>query len=78
MNSPARGLQLQLAAQHGKPVDDTLIVENLGYLQLKATPGVYHLEIRDGRGREVFAVESAGNEGDSVRQSRRLGTKSPS
>ena len=62
-NSPPRGLQLQLAAQHGKPVDDTLIVENLGYLQFKATPGVYHLEIREGRGREVFAVESAGNEG---------------
>lgn len=29
-------------------------VGNLGYLQLKATPGVYHLEICDGRGREVF------------------------
>ena len=32
-------------------------------MQFKATPGVYHLEIREGRGREVFAVESAGNEG---------------
>lgn len=61
-NSPPRGLQLQLAAQHGKPVDGTLIVENLGYLQFKATLGVYCLEIREGRGREVFAVESAGNE----------------
>jgi UDP-glucose:glycoprotein glucosyltransferase len=62
-NSPPHGLQLQLAAHHGKPIDDTLIVENLGYLQFKATPGVYHLEIREGRGRDVFAVESAGNEG---------------
>ncbi|KAN0128695.1 Nucleotide-diphospho-sugar transferase [Lactarius tabidus] len=61
--SPPRGLQPQLAAHHGKPVDDTLIVENLGYLQFKATPGVYHLEIREARGREVFSVESAGNEG---------------
>jgi len=33
------------------------------YLQFKATPGVYCLEIRDGRGREIFWLESAGNEG---------------
>jgi UDP-glucose:glycoprotein glucosyltransferase len=63
MNSPPRGLQLQLAAHHSKPIDDTLIVENLGYLQFKVTPGVYHLEIRERRRCEVFAVESAGNEG---------------
>ncbi|KAF8268079.1 UDP-glucose:Glycoprotein glucosyltransferase-domain-containing protein [Lactarius quietus] len=62
-NSPPRGVQVQLAAHHGKPIDDTLIVENLGYLQFKATPGVFHLEIREGRGREVFRLESAGNEG---------------
>ncbi|KAH8978341.1 UDP-glucose:glycoprotein glucosyltransferase-domain-containing protein [Lactarius akahatsu] len=62
-NSPPRGVQLQLAGHHGRPIDDTLIVENLGYLQFKATPGVYHLEIREGRGREVFWLESAGNEG---------------
>jgi UDP-glucose:glycoprotein glucosyltransferase len=60
---PPRGVQLQLAASHGKQVDDTLVVENLGYLQFKATPGVYQLEIREGRGREVFQLESAGNEG---------------
>ena len=62
-NSAPRGVQVQLAAHHGSPVDDTLIVENLGYLQFKATPGVYHLEIREGRGRKVFWLESAGNEG---------------
>ena len=62
-NSPPRGVQLQLAAHHGRLIDDTLVVKNLGYLQFKATPGVYHLEIREGRGREVFWLESAGNEG---------------
>jgi UDP-glucose:glycoprotein glucosyltransferase len=62
-NSPPRSVQLQLASHDGRPVDDTLVVENLGYLQFKATPGVYHLEICDGRGREVFWLESAGNEG---------------
>jgi UDP-glucose:glycoprotein glucosyltransferase len=62
-NTPPRGVQLQLAPGHDKPIDDTLVVENLGYLQFKATPGVYQLEIREGRGREVFQLESAGNEG---------------
>ena len=62
-NSPPRGVQLQLATHNGRRVGDTLVVENLGYLQFKATPGVYHLEIRDGRGREIFSLESAGNEG---------------
>ncbi|KAI0266194.1 UDP-glucose:glycoprotein glucosyltransferase-domain-containing protein [Gloeopeniophorella convolvens] len=62
-SAPPRGVQLQLTASHGQPVDDTLVVANLGYLQFKATPGVYQLEIREGRGREVFTIESAGNEG---------------
>ncbi|KAH9018517.1 hypothetical protein EDB84DRAFT_1442382 [Lactarius hengduanensis] len=35
---PAHGMQLQLAGHHGRPIDDTLVVKNLGYLQFKATP----------------------------------------
>jgi UDP-glucose:glycoprotein glucosyltransferase len=62
-NTPPRGVQLQLIAGHGNSFDDTLIVENLGYLQFKATPGIYQLEIREGHSREVFRLESAGNEG---------------
>ncbi|KAG8959414.1 hypothetical protein FRC03_008014 [Tulasnella sp. 419] len=58
-----RGLQLQLASQSGIPVTDTQIVANLGYFQLKAKPGIFKLEIRPGRGREIFEMESAGNEG---------------
>jgi UDP-glucose:glycoprotein glucosyltransferase len=61
-NSPPRGVRVQLAAHYGKVIDDTLIVENLG-LPFKATSGVFHLEIREGRGRDVFKLESAGNEG---------------
>jgi UDP-glucose:glycoprotein glucosyltransferase len=61
-NAP-RGVQLQLTAGNGKSIDDTLVVENLGYLQFKSTPGVYRLEIREGHSREVFQLESAGNEG---------------
>ncbi|TDL22772.1 hypothetical protein BD410DRAFT_769716 [Rickenella mellea] len=62
-NSPPRGLQLQLTSLDSKPIDDTQVVANLGYLQFKAKPGVFQLEIREGRGRDVYAMESVGNEG---------------
>ena len=68
--APPRGLQLQLSTP-GVPgandssvaVADTQVVANLGYLQFRVKPGVFKLDIRSGRGRDVFAVESVGNEG---------------
>ncbi|KAF7345254.1 hypothetical protein MSAN_01902000 [Mycena sanguinolenta] len=62
-NAPPRGVQLQLLNGDSSPVDDTQIVLNLGYLQFKAKPGVFQLEIREGRGRDIFNMESVGNEG---------------
>lgn len=62
VNAAPRGLQLQLTSE-GAPVADTLVVANLGYFQLKSKPGVYELEIRPGRGREIFEMTSAGNQG---------------
>ena len=59
---PPRGLQLQLSSRNAT-VDDTQVVANLGYFQFKAKPGVFKLEIREGRGREIFKMESVGNEG---------------
>ncbi|KIP02024.1 glycosyltransferase family 24 protein [Phlebiopsis gigantea 11061_1 CR5-6] len=61
--SPPRGLQLQLVSGDGTAIADTLVVANLGYLQFRAKPGVFRLEIRPGRGREIFALESVGSEG---------------
>ncbi len=61
-NSPPRGLQMQLVA-NSTPIADTLVVANLGYLQFRTKPGVFRLEIRPGRGREIFHMESVGNEG---------------
>lgn len=61
--TPPRGLQMQLATSNSTPIADTLVVANLGYLQFRTTPGVFKLEIRPGRGQEVFMMESVGNEG---------------
>lgn len=62
-NSPPRGLQLQLSSEGQAKTLDTSVMANLGYLQFKATPGVYTLSIRPGRGTEVFELESVGAEG---------------
>lgn len=63
-NAPTAGLQLQLTDQRGRAVSDTMVVANLGYLQLKAPyPGTFGLEIRDERGKEVYELESSGNAG---------------
>jgi UDP-glucose:glycoprotein glucosyltransferase len=61
--TPPRGLQLQLTTSDSSPVGDTQVVANLGYLQFKAKPGVFQLEIREGIGREIYTMESVGNEG---------------
>ncbi|KAI0676218.1 glycosyltransferase family 24 protein [Trametes maxima] len=62
-NSPPRGLQMQLVTSDASPIADTLVMANLGYLQFRTKPGVYRLEIRPGRGQEIFEMESVGNEG---------------
>ncbi|KAI8974783.1 glycosyltransferase family 24 protein [Trametes punicea] len=62
-NAPPRGLQMQLVTSNSTPIADTLVMANLGYLQFRTKPGVYRLEIRPGRGREIFKMESVGNEG---------------
>ncbi|KAF8524348.1 UDP-glucose:Glycoprotein glucosyltransferase-domain-containing protein [Hysterangium stoloniferum] len=62
-NTPPRGLQLQLSTSNSTPIADTQVVANLGYLQFKVKPGVFKLEIREGHGREIFDIESVGNEG---------------
>jgi UDP-glucose:glycoprotein glucosyltransferase len=67
-SSPPRGLQLHLK-KGNEVVSDTQVMANLGYLQFKATPGVYSLAIREGRGTEVYEIASAGADGwdsDSV------------
>lgn len=62
-NSPPRGLQLQLTTSNSSAIADTQVVANLGYLQFRTKPGVFKLEIRPGRGRDIYTMESVGNEG---------------
>ncbi|WVQ98589.1 hypothetical protein IAU59_005718 [Kwoniella sp. CBS 9459] len=73
-NAPPRGLQLQLTKNGLEVASDTQVMANLGYLQFKATPGVYDLSIRPGRGTEVYDLESVGNEGWDSKSVNETGT----
>nr|KAJ3421302.1 hypothetical protein HK105_003946 [Polyrhizophydium stewartii] len=57
-NGPPRGLQFVLGTPSEPNMVDTITMANLGYLQLKANPGVWLLQIRDGRSREIYELES--------------------
>ncbi|KAF8994665.1 UDP-glucose:glycoprotein glucosyltransferase-domain-containing protein, partial [Cyathus striatus] len=61
-NSAPRGVQLELVATNDKQLDDTLVMANLGYPQFKAKPGMFKLQIREGRGRDVPTIQEAGSE----------------
>ena len=56
---PPNGLQVELS-RHGDnaslPVADTIVMQNLGYFQLKAAPGIWSLQLAPGRGRELFEI----------------------
>lgn len=64
--SPAAGLQLELGAEMNGPKFDTIVMANLGYFQLKATPGAWQLQIREGRSSKIFKfAEVVGSEASS-------------
>ncbi|KAG7382824.1 UDP-glucose:glycoprotein glucosyltransferase 2 [Phytophthora pseudosyringae] len=64
MYSPPNGLQLVLEREVGAQLlhRDTLVMKNLGYFQLQATPGVWSLHLARGRAAELFDIVDADNE----------------
>ncbi|XP_045201595.2 UDP-glucose:glycoprotein glucosyltransferase 1-like isoform X2 [Mercenaria mercenaria] len=55
---PPRGLQFVLGTNSSDIVQDTIVMANLGYFQLKATPGAWTLNLRKGRSSELFDISS--------------------
>ncbi|CAG8454088.1 447_t:CDS:10, partial [Racocetra fulgida] len=62
-NSPPSGLQLLLGTNNYPAMVDTIVMANLGYLQLKANPGVWTLRLREGKSKEIYDLLSVGSEG---------------
>ena len=56
--SPPRGLQMTLGTPTEPVLVDTIVMANLGYLQLKANPGSWILRLREGRSSEIYDISS--------------------
>ncbi|KAL9964464.1 hypothetical protein ACROYT_G028110 [Oculina patagonica] len=55
---PPRGLQFTLGTPRNPAMFDTIVMANLGYFQLKASPGAWSLRVREGRSSEIYEIES--------------------
>ncbi|XP_037075354.1 LOW QUALITY PROTEIN: UDP-glucose:glycoprotein glucosyltransferase 1-like [Pollicipes pollicipes] len=56
--SPPRGLQVTLGTARRPVVVDTIVMANLGYFQLKASPGAWTLRLRQGRSADIYNLIS--------------------
>lgn len=54
--SPPRGLQFVLGTQESPALFDTIVMANLGYFQLKASPGAWELRLRHGRSADIYVI----------------------
>lgn len=55
-NTPPRGAQLTLSNEAGE-ITETIIMANLGYFQFKTLPGIWSLQIKEGRSSEIYDLE---------------------
>lgn len=65
--NPPNGLQLVLTLDNtNRNVStDTLVMQNLGYFQLQANPGLWKLSLAEGRATELYDIDSSYNAGSS-------------
>ncbi|KAI3966206.1 hypothetical protein MKW92_005124, partial [Papaver armeniacum] len=60
-----RGLQLILGTKSRAHLVDTLVMANLGYFQMKASPGVWYLQLAPGRSSDLYVLKEP-EDGDEV------------
>ncbi|GES84353.1 UDP-glucose:Glyco protein glucosyltransferase-domain-containing protein [Rhizophagus clarus] len=63
LQAPPSGLQIVLGTKNNPVMVDTIVMANLGYLQLKANPGIWTFSLREGKSSEIFNIQSVGSEG---------------
>ena len=74
LNSPS-GVQIILGTKKYPALVDTIVMANLGYLQLKANPGIWTFSLREGRSTEIFDIQSVGSEGWYSRNVEEIGNE---
>ncbi|KAM3408477.1 hypothetical protein ACQJBY_001541 [Aegilops geniculata] len=55
---PPRGLQFILGTKERPHLVDTLVMSNLGYWQMKVSPGVWYLQLAPGRSADLYELPS--------------------
>ncbi|XP_057737491.1 UDP-glucose:glycoprotein glucosyltransferase [Arachis stenosperma] len=70
-HDPPRGLQLILGTKSTPHLVDTLVMANLGYWQMKVSPGVWYLQLAPGRSSELYILKDGGD-GNLDKQSSKL------
>lgn len=60
-HEPPRGLQLILGTKSTPHLVDTLVMANLGYWQMKVSPGVWYLQLAPGRSSELYVLKEDGD-----------------
>ena len=55
-SQPVPGLELVLGPPSQPDMYDTVVMANLGYFQLKARPGAWWLQTREGRSHNVYTI----------------------
>ena len=61
-----RGVQLQLGTRAHPDQVDTLVMSNLGYFQLKSSPGVWQLRLAPGRSQELYTISMSSAAGEMM------------
>ncbi|KAK1310475.1 UDP-glucose:glycoprotein glucosyltransferase [Acorus calamus] len=56
-HDPPRGLQLILGSKSRQHLVDTLVMANLGYWQMKISPGVWYLQLAPGRSSDLYSLK---------------------
>ncbi|ESN93236.1 hypothetical protein HELRODRAFT_115758 [Helobdella robusta] len=54
--NPPRGLQFVLGTNSTPALVDTIVMANLGYFQLKASPGLWYLRLREGKSKDLYDI----------------------
>jgi UDP-glucose:glycoprotein glucosyltransferase len=60
-NQSPRGLQFNLGTRADMMMYDTIVMANLGYFQLKASPGMWILHLREGKSKDIYEIVSHEN-----------------
>ncbi|KMS95940.1 hypothetical protein BVRB_003480 isoform A [Beta vulgaris subsp. vulgaris] len=71
-HDPPRGLQMILGTKSAPHLVDTLVMANLGYWQMKVSPGIWYLMLAPGRSSELYLLKEGDGGSQKTTLSKRI------